>query len=288
MSYNLQAIQDKLYEINNNGRKPPAGGEKKKFEDGPKLPFWKPEIGNHFIRFIPYEDKTGQPFHVVSYYTSKLLIGDGYRQVAPFQFGEEDPIQEYLGRMSQDRQPLEVFKVLSQMRPKDTFYAPVLVRGEEDKGIQVWELTANKVKDIYAILGNIDYADENLFDIETGRDFQVSITETDKMFMDNRVKDVKITERKKASPMMTKKGEAEKILATMPDFNAYFKARLRPTKAYQQMLDNAVASGGAVTANNPSSSRSDDIDFGRNDSKSAASNAAAKKNIEDAFADLDD
>lgn len=287
MSYNLQAIQDKLYEINNNGRKPNTGGEKKKFEDGPKLPFWKSDIGNHFIRFLPYEDKTGQPFHVVSYYTSKLLIGDGYRQIAPFQYGEEDPIQEYLGRMSQDRQPLEVFKVLSQMRPKDTFYAPILVRGEEDKGAQVWELTASKVKDIYAILGNIDYVDENLFDIETGRDFQVSVSETDKVFNDARVKEVKITERKKPAPMMTKKGESEKIMATIPDFDAYFKSRLRPTKAYQQMLDNAVASGGAVTSSARNASN-DDIDFGRNDSKSAAANAAAKKNIEDAFADLDD
>ena len=90
-TYNLQAIQDRLSEIQNGGKpKKKTTGAKEK---GPTLPFWKPELGDNFIRFVPFQDKNNQPFYQVGYYTSELLVGEGgWRQIAPAQFGEEDPV----------------------------------------------------------------------------------------------------------------------------------------------------------------------------------------------------
>lgn len=277
-SYNIQAIAEKLQELQNGG-KPRAQKE----DNGPKLPFWKPaDLGTYYIRFLPFKDKNGQPFYGVENYASKLLIGDGHRSVAPFQFGEPDPIYDYLTKMGQSHQPLEVFKKLSQMRPKTSFYAPVLVRGEEEKGVQVWELSSARVKDIYTTLANPDYLDEDLFHPETGRDFMVTVTDSGKVWNGYNVKDIKITERKKASPILDSKKKVADLLATIPDFDAYFKARLRPTEAYQNMLDNALA-GGNEAGNAPASSTGS----ARNESAIDESTAAAAKKIEDAFADID-
>lgn len=279
MSYNLKAIQDRLFEMQNGGK--PRSGASAKKESGPKLPFWKPENGDNFVRFLPYLDRSGQPFHQVAYYTSPLLIGSGYRQVAPYQFGEDDPIHDYHAMLSQSRQPPDVYKIMLQLRTKDSYYAPILVRGQEDKGVQVWELSAARVQQIYAVLAHPDYIDEELFHPETGRDFMVSVSDSDKVFMEHVVKNVLVSERKKPSPLLKSAKEREELIKSIPDFDAYFKARLRPTDAYRTMLENALAGGPAATSKTGAAA---DTGTARN----ADRDEEAVRNIEDAFADLDD
>lgn len=281
-TYNLQAIQDRLSEIQNGGKpKKKSSGTQK--EKGPSLPFWKPELGDNFIRFVPFQDKNNQPFYQVGYYTSELLVGpEGWRQVAPAQFGEEDPVFNLLSKLSSKRQPTEIFKLMNSLRPKDSYYAPILVRGQEDKGVQVWELTSSKVKDIYAVLAHPDYIDEDLFDPKTGRDFVVTVTETDKLFKGNAVKEVKVVERKKPSPLAATAGAIKEIIASIPDFEAYFRGRLRPTEAYATMLENALA--GTSLGSNSSSEAGEGLAAGV--ARNAEAKQAASRNIDDAFADL--
>ncbi len=280
-TYNLQAIQDRLSEIQNGGKpKKKTTGTKEK---GPTLPFWKPELGDNFIRFVPFQDKNNQPFYQVGYYTSELLVGEGgWRQIAPAQFGEEDPVFNLLSTLSSKRQPTEIFKLMNNLRPKDSYYAPVLVRGQEDKGVQVWELSSSKVKDIYAILAHPDYIDEDLFDPKTGRDFVVSLTETDKLFKGNPVKDVKITERKKPSPLAATAAATKEVIASIPDFEAYFRGRLRPTEAYATMLENALAGTSLGSSKSEGATETQGAGVSRN----AEAKQAASRNIDDAFADL--
>lgn len=279
-SYNLQAIQDKLSQIQNGGKpkKKVASSTPKE----PSLPFWKPPLGDSQVRFLPFSDKSGNPFYTVGYYTSRLLIGDGgWRQVAPAQFGEEDPIFDLLSELSQKRQPIEVFKLMNNLRPKDSFYAPILVRGEEDKGVQVWELNTSKAKEILAILSHPDYAEDDLFDPNDGKDFIVTVTETDKTFMGHPVKDVAISERKKNNALAKTQAAIDDLVSKIPDFEAYFKGRLRPTDAYQQMLENALA-GSSLGGNGSDDNESSDLGSGRNTS----AKSEQSKSIDDAFADL--
>ena len=278
-SYNLEAIQEKLAEIQNGGRPKKKTSSKSK---GPTFPFWKPPLGDSQIRFLPFDDGNGSPFYTVGYYANELLIGDGWRQVAPGQFGEEDPIFNLLSKLSQKRQPTEVFKMMNALRPKDSFYAPILVRGEEDKGAQVWELSSNRAKEIFAILAHPDYVEDDLFDEKTGLDFLISVSETDKTYKGNVVKDVSISERKKTSPLAKTQAAIDEIMASIPDFEAYFRGKLRPTEAYEQMLENAMA-GSVLGGDSGESKSEEDIDFGasRNAAKSDQS-----KSIDDAFADI--
>lgn len=279
-TYNLQAIQERLSEIQNGGKPKKKTSSKEK---GPSLPFWKPELGDNFIRFVPFQDKNGQPFYQVGFYTSELLVGqDGWRQVAPAQFGEEDPIFDLLTTLSKQRQPTEIFKLMNNLRPKDSYYAPILVRGQEDKGVQVWELNLSKVKDIYAILAHQDYIDEDLFDPKTGRDFVVSVTETDKTFKGHPVKAVDISERKKPTALAPTAAAIKEIIASTPDFEAYFRGRLRPTEAYENMLENALAGTSLRSSSDETTGpgNQDSSGVSRGETKQSA------RNIDDAFADL--
>lgn len=280
-TYNLEAIQSRLSEIQNGGRPKKASAPKEK---GPTLPFWKPNDGDNQIRFIPYADASNQPFHQVGWYTNKLLVGEGgWRQVAPAQFGEEDPIFEFLGELSKTRQPTEVFKLMGALRAKDSYYAPVLVRGEEEKGVQVWELNSQKVKDIYAILAHQDYLDEDLFDPKTGRDFGVMVSDTEKLFAGHVVKEYKIAERKKSTPLAATAAAIKELLASVPDFEAYFRGRLRPTEAYKTMLENALANS-ALGGNGPKAETVDSTGVARN--APTGGKQTSSRNIDDAFADL--
>lgn len=277
-TYNIDAIKNQLDTIRNGGR--PTTGKKKKTEDGPKLQFWKPELGDNHIRFLPFQDDQGQPFYQCSYYTSPVLIGSGWRQVAPFQYDEEDPVYDLLNELSKARQPTPVFKFMNNLRPKETYYAPILVRGQEDKGVQVWELSSKRVQEIYEILSSIDYVDEDLFHPESGRDFVVKCTETDREFKGHMIKDIRISERKKPSKLLSSKSAITELVESIPDFEAYFRARLRTTEQYQQMLESALAGSPLDT----SSRHDDDYVSVRNEESLDDSEAASK--IEDAFAGL--
>lgn len=250
-AYNIQAIKEKIERLQNGGRAP-----RKKTEDtGPKLPFWKPVLpegertAKYEIRFLPYNSPTGQPFHEVAQYSNKRLLGpNGWRSVAPFQYDLEDPIRDTLVALSSEHQPIEVFKAMNCLRPQNSYYAPIIVRGEEDKGVQVWELSEKRALDVYSILAHEDFEDENLFDPMTGRDFTVTVTLTDKTFTAPNgkiypVSDVNIKERKKPSKLAPTKGAAEEIIEQIPDFDAYFKSRVRDTDYYRKLLSNLFPEG---------------------------------------------
>lgn len=287
-SYSLDAIKRKLENFTSGNKKTTKNSN----ESDIKMPFWKPTLEDgeskkeYQIRFVPYQNKNGQPFYEAAFYTSPLLVGSGFRQVAPCQFGMEDPIYDALTELSKTRQPKEIFKVMQQLRPKESYYAPIIVRGEEDKGVQVWELNFTKVKEIYSILGHADYADEDLFDPMTGRDFIVTVTATNKVFNAPNgnsypIKEITISERKKPSKLAATKSACDDIINSVPDFEEYFKSRTRDTDFYQQMLDNALAGGkrGNSSKEEGTSRVDEDVDESEEISKSRAQ-------IEDAFADL--
>ena len=167
---------------------------------------------------------------------------------------------------------------MQQLRPKETYYAPVIVRGEEDKGVQVWELNNSRLKDIYAILAHPDYMDEDLLDPESGRDFTVTAVETDRVFNGNAVKEYTVSERKKASKLAATAPARKELIESIPDFESYFKGRVRDTAFYQTMLENALAGG-------PAGNSKTDEGTSRG-VEEAVSDTKATKDIESAFDDL--
>ena len=284
MGYNLDAIKAKIAELS--GEKKAGGG------GGAKMNWFKPGLGQHNIRFLPYSDKNGQPFQEIAYYDSKLL--SERRFVTPTQFGMEDPVFELLTELKKDRSK-ESWSVWKNLQPKERYFAPVVVRGEESKGVQVWELNSRLVKDIYSVLAHPDYKDENLMDAENGYDFTVMVSPTDKTFNGNAVKEIKLQPRRKPSPLSENDAEKEKLLKGIPNLEAYFKAQVKSKEEMIQMLENFVAGSAGTGENGEDAPGIESVEAGSAPSTGLEKTATsaegakvkkAKKSIDDAFSDL--
>lgn len=235
-NYNLDALKEKINSLSSNGKK--TGDQKA------KINWWKPELGTHEVRFIPLTDREGkplgQPFFEVSYYDNKDL-GEK-RFVAPSQFGQPDPLKDVLMELAKDRSK-EAWQVKKKITPKERYYAAIVVRGEENekKGLQVWELSPKLCKEIYTLLVNPDYAEEDMFSIDNGYDFTVTVTATDKTFNGYPVKDIKLLPRRKTSKLLPKKDQVEVVLKQLPDFEAFFRAQVKSEEEMIAVRDNFLS-----------------------------------------------
>ena len=98
--------------------------------------YWKPTLGEHDIRFLPIQNSSNEPFQTVAYYSEPL---SSQRLVAPYSFGLADPIKEQFEELRNSKKHPDGWTIAKNLRAKERFYAVILVRGEEDKGPQIWE-----------------------------------------------------------------------------------------------------------------------------------------------------
>ena len=101
----------------------PRGGQKKDFS----LTIWKPTVGKHLVRIVPSTYNKSNPFKELFFHygiNNKTMI-------SPTSYGEKDPIVEFAQglRKSDDWQSAKKFE------PKLRVFVPVIVRGEEEKGV---------------------------------------------------------------------------------------------------------------------------------------------------------
>ena len=233
--YNLDAIREKLTQMTKTG-----SGEK---SDLPKFKYFKPELGNIDIRFLPYKDAKGQPFQEVVYYQNKKLTEQ--RVIAPAQYGLEDPIAALESELRSDRSN-ESWEIRKCLNPSSRFYAPIIVRGKEDEGMMLWEISSKLVQDIYATLCHEDYASENLMDAYAGYDWTISATDSGKKFNGYAIKDIKLTPRRKASPLFVSgkgadKAKIEATLEAIPDLGEHFRKLVPSTEKLRTVIENFLA-----------------------------------------------
>lgn len=286
MSYDIEAIKRKIAVLSGNKSSSLTTENKNR----PKLTYWKPQIGQHDIRILPYKDSNGQPVQEVSYYDSRLL--SERRFVAPAQFGMVDPIFEMLTDLRKDRSKTS-WKLFTQLRPRERYYIPILVRGEEAKGVQLWEFNSKMLKDLYAIFAHPDYAEEDLTHPDLGYDFTITVTPTEKTYNGYAVKDIKLQPRRKPSPISTTESEKTKILANVPNLEEIFKSQVKDPEQLNEIIENFLASKASIVESMEVSESSGSGDGGEEvfeEVKSApvTKKSLNKKKIDDAFAALDD
>jgi len=293
MSYNLDSIKRKIADLSG-GRNPGKKGTQR-----PKLNWFKPSLlpdgslNTYEIRFLPYADKNGQPFEEVSFYDNKELTE--MRFVAPAQYGMEDPIFDLINELRKENTK-ETWRLMGTLRPKERFYAPLLVRGEEEKGVQIWELNSKILKDIYSVLAHPDYAEENMMDADNGFDFTLTVTDSGKKFNQYTIKNFDIQPRRKSSKLLVQKTAKDALIASIPNLEEYFKSQVKAPEWIQQTVESFLAkqSGGSdVTENVTKEEAVETAASGRNHMAAKGitkkqDQVKAVKDIEDAFADLDD
>ena len=166
----LNQIKNRLERLNN-----PGGGKKGDF----KANFWRPPVGEKSqIRLVPYKHNKSFPFSELYFYFG---IGKP-RMIALTNFEESDPIMEFASQLRKTGEKDNV-ELAKKLFPKLRVFAPVVVRGEEDKGVRFWEFGKMVYQELLGVMSDEDYGD--ITDISKGRDINVEVIpakETGKMF----------------------------------------------------------------------------------------------------------
>jgi hypothetical protein len=97
---------------------------------------WKAAIGKHQVRVVPSKFDKENPFKELFFH-----YGFGNRtMLALTNFGEKDPIVEFAEKlMAQKPYVEENWKFGVKMMPKIQIFVPVIVRGEEEAGVKLWQ-----------------------------------------------------------------------------------------------------------------------------------------------------
>lgn len=149
-----------------------SSGAKKEKVDYSKY-YWKPKAeGKYQIRVVPSVLNKSNPFQevFVHYGFSKFPI------YALTNWGEKDPIVEF-AKSLRTTQEKENWQLAKKLDPKMRVFAPVVVRGEEEKGVRLWEFGKEIYMQLLGIAEDEDYGD--FTDISEGRDFTVDVVTGD-------------------------------------------------------------------------------------------------------------
>lgn len=132
--------------------------------------FWKPPVGKSVIRIVPSAYDPTFPFSEL-----KFHYGVGkYPMIALSNFGKQDPIEEFVKelRKTDDR---DNWSLAGKLTPKTRTFAPVVVRGEEDKGVRLWGFSKTVYKALLSLAEDEDIGDYT--DVVNGFDLVVELTE---------------------------------------------------------------------------------------------------------------
>ena len=267
MAIDLNAIRKKLNQLSGQNNK--------------KNALWRPEEGTETtVRLIAYPDNDGQPFKEMMFYYN---IGNNPGLLSPYQFGKADPIQELITKL-RDEGSKESYELAKKLYPKMRCYAPVVVRGEEDKGVRLWAFGKQLYQTFLNFMLDEDYGD--ITDPMEGRDIRVVCTKTPgRMWATTEVRP-----RGKDTPLSENQGQVKKWLDNIPDVNDLYTL-----KSYEE-LENIVNAW--LNGDDEEESKESSRGWGNSDNKSESSSSSSNddspdainskyKSLDDAFADLD-
>lgn len=157
---NLDAIKAKLSALNNGGQ------EREKVDYS--ATFWKPEIGKSNIRIVPSMFDPNLPFKEVKFHYG---IGK-YPMAALSNFGKQDPIEEFIKELKKTSDK-DNWTLAGKLNPKTRVFAPVIVRGEEEKGVRLWGFGVTIYKALLALAQDEEVGDYT--DVMNGWDLVVEV-----------------------------------------------------------------------------------------------------------------
>ena len=157
MAIDFDAIRNKLNQLSGNNSR--------------RNMMWRPQEGEEAtVRLMSFPDNDGQPFKELWFYYN---IGNNPGLLAPYQFGKADPIKELINKL-RDEGSKESYELAKKLYPKMRSYAPVVVRGEEDRGVRLWSFGKTVYQSLLNIMLDEDYGD--ITDPLDGRDVKVTCT----------------------------------------------------------------------------------------------------------------
>jgi hypothetical protein len=262
MAIDLAAIRKKLNQLSG--------------QNSRKNSMWRPEEGSETtVRLLAYPDNDGQPFKELMFYYN---IGNNPGLLAPYQFGNPDPIQELITKL-RDEGSKESYELAKKLYPKMRCYAPVVIRGEEDKGVRLWAFGKQVYQTLLNYMLDEDYGD--VTDPLEGRDVRITCSKAP----GQQWATTDVRPRGKDTPLSEDQQTSKKWLDNIPDVNDMFSA-----KTYEELerIVNAWLNGDEDNASQNESSRGGfNSDKPAKNDDSPDSISSKYTSLDDAFADLE-
>jgi hypothetical protein len=156
---NLDAIKKKLESM----QQPTKKGEYKQIKS------FKPQVGTkQVIRVVPFKYNKENPFVEMKFYYN---IGSKKVIASPLNWGEKDPIAEFAKQL-RGTNDKENWRLAKKLDPKVRVFVPVVVRGEEHEGVQLWQFGKLIYEDFLNLAADEEVGD--FTDIMAGRDIKVT------------------------------------------------------------------------------------------------------------------
>lgn len=160
----LDVIKQRLNALQSNPNNS-GNGERKQL-------FWKPEIGKQTIRIVPSKFNPNMPFTEMLFYygigVNVMPSRANYTDEAGTQL--KDPIIEFTKQLRSTSES-ENWKLAKKLDPKVRYFAPIIVRGQEDEGVKIWQFG----KELYEIFLQLAVDEEvgDYTDVVSGRDIKL-------------------------------------------------------------------------------------------------------------------
>lgn len=262
MAVDLAAIRKRVLELSGQARTS-------------NVQLWKPVAGEYRVRAVPWKMMTdGMPLVERRFY----YLGDTPRFLAPSQFGKKDPVNE-LSRKLYSSGKAEDRELAKKLHPKLTAYMAIIVRGQEDKGVQVWSCNPFLYQTLLGFFTDEETAE--WMDPEEGLDLKITITPSKKVLNGRTLMDTVVKTAQKSSKLSQDPEQAKRWCDSVPDISDLY-----PQKTTEEIealitswLSGGISSDPSKDEGTPrgSAKPKDELDALAEDVKSAARTPAPKK-----------
>lgn len=263
---NLALIKQKLQEVNEQTSERQDNSASK----------WTCPNGKSQIRIVPSVDNPDNPFTELMFYNR---LGK-YPVLALTNFGEQDPVEDFI-QVLRGTDDKDNWSLSGKISARPRYFIPVIVRGEEDKGVRIWSISSTVYKALLSLAADDEIGD--FTDIQTGTDMVVEKTPPT---TPGGYADISIRAKRNSSPLSENKDEIKKWLTEQPKVLDLFRKPSydwlkKQLKAYLEgkpAVDEAVAAvENAKSAAAPEEKKVEE---------KSAPKAAVKKSVTTKFDDL--
>lgn len=221
----LSKIKQKLQELNQESSRVNAADV-----------FWRPDFGESTIRIVPSKFDKDNPFTELYFHN----VLDKYPVLALTNFGEQDPVVQLIEqlRMTSDK---ENWSLSGKLSPRPRYFVPVIVRGEEDKGVRLWSIGPTIYKALLQLASDPEIGD--FTDVANGCDMKVNKVQAQPY------PETTVRAARSNSPLSTDPKQVEKWLSEQPDPKESFR---KPTfDRLKQLLAAYLSPGSSANQGQP-------------------------------------
>ena len=176
-----------------------------------KSMWFRPQDGEQVIRIVPTSD--GDPF-------KEFWLHYGVGKNPAFlslkrNYGQDDPIDNFVRALYNEGDEDSV-KMAKSISAKQRFFSPVLVRGEEDKGVRIWGYGKMVYEQLLNLVLNPEYGD--ITDVDSGTDLTLQYGKP----AGAQFPVTNLTPRRKSSGLTKTSEETSGLLESIPDIEGSF------------------------------------------------------------------